>query len=1194
MTKITTLLLLLCATIAAQAQNAVCWYTPTDATQGDEITIYYDATQGNAPFKDTTSDIYAYTGVVSNTSNGAWTHVKWDSWNGDGSYPDDCLMTRVEGESNLYSLTITPQTFYNLDPSEQILKLCFLFRIKDSTEKGGADSSGSDIYLSFGTSDDDEEEDDDDSSDNSDVVVGQRTLYFCGDWSATPYVYIYDESSDLVEYTGSWPGTLMTLCADADGWYYYTLPAEIGATAQVIFNTGVNGSDRYPGDNEPGVYLNFSGTEGWYLLSTHTFYTENPGSTSTTTQLGAFRRYDISSDGYTCQIYTENGTLFITSFNDYVIKVFSLPLGSTAVERESITVSAYPEAKINVTDDTDESLVLSTAATSIIVDKSNCTLKFADTDGNVILSEYKGLDNFSSTRSVTFRPMGDVAFYGGGYNGQRIDQDGTTITMRNTQTGNWTSATSAPHNICIPFFVSTSGYGLLFDDHYYNSKMTPSSAGTSYSSKSPDPIAYYYVGSDGTMESVLENYTFLTGRQELPPYWALGYISSRYGYTSRSEAESVVSKIKNDCAMPLDAIVFDIYWQGRVSSIPYMMGRLDWDTSAFPSPSEMMADFKTQGINTILITEPFFTYSCGNYSTLNNNGYFSDSDVSNMSWLGSSPVGLLDITNPDALDWMWSFYKARTDEGVDGWWLDLGEPEQHDSESTYQGGTMQQVHNEYGNRWIEMVYNGLKENYPDRRHILLPRAGTSGMQRFSTFPWTGDIQRSWSGLEAQIPALISSGMSGVAYMGSDVGGFIASSNNETLYRRWVEFATFSPVFRTHSQADVASLSGKGPEPFLYSSAAQESMRDFLNKRYAFLPYTYTLAYENAVKGTPMARPLNFYEPTNESIAGCTSQYLWGKDLLIAPVLAETDTRTVTFPDGRWVDMNNYENIYDGGSSTSYYAPLGTLPHFARVGSIIPRYTQSAYANTSSIEDSDLTLLYFADLTKDEYETDLGYMFDDNKTSPTSIDDGEYSILRFSASHADDSNWLLLSSEGNGYDGMTTNRKVTVIAPNFDRAVTIGLKRQHNGDNYTDTPLTIVSTKEAFDAADENVLYISADNTLMIKTTWDSSVGAQALYFNASTTSLDNITVAAEAIDIRTLTSDGRLMLAYDITLYATEAVVNLFDISGAAVASIGNLDATRGTHTTEIPALLPGFYIARLTVDTPAGQRTVSRKIRLR
>lgn len=983
----------------------------------------------------------------------------------------------------------------------------------------------------------------------------------------------------------------MTACSDAPGWYYYNLTAEMNADTQVIFNTGEGSSERYPGDNEPGIYLNFTGTEGWYLLSDHKFYTSNPGngSSTSTSSLGQVASYDWSEDGYTCQIHSENGTLYITPYNDYVVKVFTLPSGSTDTERESITVSATPTIKAEVIEDTEHQLTISTGKLLIVVDKATSVIRFANTDGTTILAENKGLDNSSSTRTISFASMGDLAFYGGGYNGQRLDQDGQSLVMCNTQTGNWTSSTNAPHNICIPFYVSTSGYGVLFDDHYHSATMRPSSSGSTYSSNSLNPISYYFVGSDGSMESVLENYTFLTGRQQLPPYWSLGYITSRYGYTSRSEAESVVSKIKDECLMPLDAIVFDIYWQGRSGTTPYMMGRLDWDESAFPSPEEMIANFKSKNVNTILITEPFFTSSCGNYEELNSKGYFSDNSVSNMSWLGSGNVGLLDVTNQDALDWMWQFYKARTDEGVAGWWLDLGEPESHDSESAYQKGTMKQVHNEYSNRWIEMVYNGLAKDFPDRRHILLPRAGTSGMQRFATFPWTGDIQRSWGGLQAQIPALISSGMSGAAYMGSDVGGFIATSNDETLYRRWVEFATFSPVFRTHSQSTVGSLSGIGPEPFLYSSEAQESMRAFLNKRYAFLPYTYTLAYENATKGTPLARPLNFYAADDATLTNVTQQYLWGKDLLVAPIVDNSTSRTVVFPEGKWVDMNNYSNTYSGGTTTSYNAPLGTLPHFARVGSFIPRYTQEAFENTASINDENLTVLYFADLTKEEYAADESYMFDDDKTSPSSIADGKYSLIRFAGAYADGSNWVSFSSEGNGYEGMPATRNITLIAPNYNRTITIGLKRQYNSPyTYTDTKLSVVTSQEAFDAASDNVLYVTADKTLKIKSSWDVASGRMELYFNQSTTDTDNITIATASADVRATYHNGVASIAYDVPVDGRQASLTLYDISGAAVASLGDIDPSRGTHVVTIDNLCSGIYIARLCVD----DIIVTRKLR--
>lgn len=314
-------------------------------------------------------------------------------------------------------------------------------------------------------------------------------------------------------------------------------------------------------------------------------FTGGGGGDDIITALGAYVSH--ASDGSSVTVTAQHGTLTLTAYNDYVIKVFTLPAGDSSQERQSITVSAAPEATFSVSED-DDNLTLSTAATQVIVNKANCAVSFADMAGSVRLSEKEGLNNSVRPHRVTFNPMNDAAFYGGGYNGQRADQSDCTIVMDNHQQWGWNADYSDTRNICIPFVVSTSGYGLLFDDHYRGAKITPSSTrGTTYETGSLNPIAYYYVGGDGSMASVMENYTFLTGRQELPPYWALGYITSRYGYKTQQEAREVINKIKG-ANLPLDGIVMDLYWQGYDES---GMGNLDWYSSNWPNPTEMMRDF---------------------------------------------------------------------------------------------------------------------------------------------------------------------------------------------------------------------------------------------------------------------------------------------------------------------------------------------------------------------------------------------------------------------------------------------------------------------------------------------------------------------------------------------------------------------------------------------------------------------------
>lgn len=729
------------------------------------------------------------------------------------------------------------------------------------------------------------------------------------------------------------------------------------------------------------------------------------------------------SDGRIVTITGENGQLILTAYGQGVIKVFTVFNGTAAVnERRSITVNVQPGGAFSVSEG-DEDLRISDGTVILSVKKEDCRITFYDEEGREMLRERGGLNNSTFPRTVTFEGMGDRAFYGGGYNGKRIDHNHTTLVMDNRQTGGWDATWDAPHNICIPFIVSSEGYGLLFDDHYRGARLSPSSDGTSYTSGSKAPISYYYIGSaDGSMASVLENYTYLTGRQELPPYWALGYMTSRYGYRTRQEAENAVAEIKK-IGLPLDAIVFDLYWQGPDNS---GMGNLDWYASGFPDASGMMKKFRQEGVNTICITEPFFTsVASGNYTTLKDLGYFADEDVSRMEWLGADKVGLIDASNPAAMDWMWNFYSQRTREGVGGWWLDLGEPESHDTDSYHQGGTSDEVHNEFGNLWLERVYRGLKEEFPETRPFLMPRAGTSGMQRFSAFPWSGDIRRSWLGLQAQIPALISSGMSGVAYMGSDVSGFANDNHTDAwLYRRWVQMAVFSPMMRTHSTYL--------PEPYhdCYKDVL-EDVREAINMRYSYLPYTYSLTWENAVKGTPLARPINFHDRSASSPADVSDEYLWGKDILVAPVVKFLEgisgdyNRVIVFPEGEWVDLNDMDKVYQGGTTVTYDTPHSILPHFGRKGSFITRFTQTEFRNTDDVDNSRLTVIYLMD--GDVSGVTNTILFDDDHKSPSSLAEGQVLYTEFSGRNNGAMHEIKVCHSGS-YRGMPGSRVITFVIP----------------------------------------------------------------------------------------------------------------------------------------------------------------------
>ena len=236
--------------------------------------------------------------------------------------------------------------------------------------------------------------------------------------------------------------------------------------------------------------------------------------------------------------------------------------------------------------------------------------------------------------------------------------------------------------------------------------------------------------------------------------------------------------------------------------------------------------------------------------------------------------------------------------GVGGWWGDLGEPEAHPSGLIHATGTADELHNVYGHNWARLIFEGYRKDFPNQRPFILMRAGYSGSQRFGMIPWSGDVNRSWGGLQSQTEIALGMGMQGLGYMHSDLGGFAGANDDPELYTRWLQYGVFQPVFRPHAQQEVAS------EPIFKDDKTKALAKQSIELRYRMLPYNYTLAFENHLQGTPLMRPLLFEEPTNEALLSESKTYLWGNDFLVSPVVNPgIATQTVYFPKSSdWFDF----------------------------------------------------------------------------------------------------------------------------------------------------------------------------------------------------------------------------------------------------------------------------------------------------
>ncbi len=604
------------------------------------------------------------------------------------------------------------------------------------------------------------------------------------------------------------------------------------------------------------------------------------------------------------------------------------------------------------------------------------------------------------------------SFYGAGERGHKMNLRGDTLVMYNRQNYGYTGSDPriSQMNITMPLFLSNDGFALLFDD-YARAEMVLSNP-IEYITDNPRPVSYYFVNGDSTLADVTRQLSALTGRQDLPPFWSLGYITSKYGYRTQDETLGVVDTLKN-AGYPVDGIVLDLYWYGKEQD----MGRLAWDPDQWPDHRKMLERLRKKGVNLIPISQPYVLRNgrgVENYDTLTARGLLLRDTTGAQQevkiWVGDG--GMFDVSNPDTRAWLADRYKALTDDGIAGWWGDLGEPEVHPLSGLHANGlTTPLYHNQYGNDWSEIIYNLFRRQYPDRRLMTLMRGGTTGLQRYSVFPWSTDVSRSWGGLEPQVRIMLHSGLSGLGYMGHDVGGFAVDPDNAylpELYVRWLQLGLFSPVLRTHAQQFA--------EPYKYPQY-EHIILPLIKERYRWLPYNYTLAWENATKGYPLVRPLNFTEP-GAAYDSISDEFLWGDNVLVAPVMtAGTTARSVTFPAGQWVDPDAPCRLHQAHTTSTVDAPLDKLPLFYRAGAFIPKATYEM-ENTGDYDPSRLTVEYYpAERVESSYT-----MYDDDRTSTDNLTANRFRLINF---RGNSGTKIQISAEGT-YPGAPENINLVLV------------------------------------------------------------------------------------------------------------------------------------------------------------------------
>jgi oligosaccharide 4-alpha-D-glucosyltransferase len=703
---------------------------------------------------------------------------------------------------------------------------------------------------------------------------------------------------------------------------------------------------------------------------------------------------------------------------------------------------------------------------SAVITKSPFNISYYQA-GNLLIAEEAGVflgtahgtndsDNANSTDTIDtnvqgfrFKLTNEEKLLGGGERVLGMDRRGHRLPLYNRAHYGYETQ-SAQMNFSLPAVMSSNKYIVLFDNSAKGWMDIAKSEKNILQFEAVSGRLAYIVFSGDTYPELINNYVAVTGKQPLPPRWALGNYASRFGYRSEVEVRSTVNKFI-ELDFPLDALILDLYWFGK--EIKGHMGNLAWDKAVFPSPTKMMADIKAQGVNTVLITEPFILTSSKRWSdAVEHNALAKSADGSAKRfdfYFGNT--GLVDVFNSQGQDWFNAIYKNLYHQGVSGWWGDLGEPEVHPSDTlhTFDDGMVvnaDAIHNVYGHQWAKMVFDNQLALDKTKRPFILMRSGFAGSQRYGMIPWTGDVSRSWGGLKPQVELNLQMGILGMAYTHSDLGGFAGGETfNKELYIRWLQYGIFQPIYRPHGQDNIA------PEVVFHDTETQSILRKFIKLRYQLLPYNYSLAYENSTTGMPLMRPLFFdnerlgqesEKKQSLSLMDNAASYLWGDAFLVTPVVdAGIKAVSIPLPNGVWFNYftDEYEpqKKYQGGQTVSVPTDLTTLPVLVRAGSFIPMI--EATQSTRDYDNSKLTLHYYADssVTSAEYE-----MYEDDGETHQAIKQGLYELLHFSASQKDNSLKINFARDiahqskakqqahKQGYAGMPTQREMSVVIHNW--------------------------------------------------------------------------------------------------------------------------------------------------------------------
>ena len=610
--------------------------------------------------------------------------------------------------------------------------------------------------------------------------------------------------------------------------------------------------------------------------------------------------------------------------------------------------------------------LIETSKIKVLVDKKSLRIQISDLEGNIINEDEIGFhweENYEyggNTVKMSKITQNSESYYGMG-------DKATHSNLKGKRVKNWCTDQYAygkdqdPLYKAVPFYCGLHkniAYGIFFDNTFktHFDFAHERRHVTSFWADGGEMNYYFFYGPE--MSKVIKAYTNLTGTPELPPMWAMGYHQSKWSYFPESNVKALAKKFR-DLKIPCDALYLDI---------DYMDGFrcFTWDKKKFPDPKRMISELNEDGFKTVVMIDPGIKIDKDYwvYQEAMKNDYFCKRGdgpyMRGKVWPGDCHFP--DFTNPKVREWWAELYKEFMSElGVHAVWNDMNEPAMMevpsktaplDTRHNYDGYpcTHRQAHNIYGMQMVRATYEGIKKYVYPKRPFVITRAAYAGTQRYSS-TWTGDNVATWEHLwlaNVQVQRMC---MSGMSFVGSDIGGFAEQPNGE-LFARWIQLGIFHPFCRVHSSGDHGDQ-----EPWSFDNDVTDIVRKFIELRYQLLPYLYTMFWKYSKNGEPMVKPLVYFDQEDPQTHFRTDEFIFGEHILVCPVQEpNAQGRRMYVPRGKWYNYWNDE-VVQGGKEQWVEADIDTIPLFVKEGAIIPKFPVQQYVGELEIKELELEVYF---------------------------------------------------------------------------------------------------------------------------------------------------------------------------------------------------------------------------------------------